>query len=117
MQPCAMQSTQLVIVCSQSGACVVSYRTGVSYNYRDMLMNFVCNLRRLKLFDSLVIAVRICVLFNRLFSPTLHAPFYPTIMGHPLHLNLPNGHTSRSQMVQIGTTAPELATDTNVHHP
>mmetsp|Transcript_21205 Transcript_21205/g.55302 ORF Transcript_21205/g.55302 Transcript_21205/m.55302 type:complete len:734 (+) Transcript_21205:388-2589(+) len=30
--------------------------TGVSYNYRDMLMNFVCNLRRLKIFDSLVIA-------------------------------------------------------------
>jgi hypothetical protein len=30
--------------------------TGVSYNYRDILMNFVCNLRRLGIYDSLVIA-------------------------------------------------------------
>ncbi len=30
--------------------------TGVSYAYRDMLMNFICNLRRLGLYDSLVIA-------------------------------------------------------------
>eukprot|EP00040_Diaphanoeca_grandis_P002741 m.22583 g.22583 ORF g.22583 m.22583 type:complete len:761 (+) comp13861_c0_seq1:146-2428(+) len=30
--------------------------TGISYNYRDMLMNFVCNLRRLGIYDHLVIA-------------------------------------------------------------
>ena len=30
--------------------------TGVSYNYRDILMNYVCNLRRLGIYDMLVIA-------------------------------------------------------------
>jgi len=30
--------------------------TGMSFNYRDMLMNFVCNLRRLGIYDRLVIA-------------------------------------------------------------
>ena len=30
--------------------------TGVSYAYRDMLMNFVCNLRRLGLHNNLVVA-------------------------------------------------------------
>lgn len=30
--------------------------TGASYNYRDMVMNFVCNLRRLGIYQSLVIA-------------------------------------------------------------
>ena len=30
--------------------------TGVSYNYRFMLMNFVCNLRRLGIYDTLIIA-------------------------------------------------------------
>eukprot|EP00041_Stephanoeca_diplocostata_P009918 m.156830 g.156830 ORF g.156830 m.156830 type:complete len:742 (+) comp17950_c0_seq8:272-2497(+) len=30
--------------------------TGVSYNYREVLMNFVCNIRRLGIYDSLIIA-------------------------------------------------------------
>ena len=30
--------------------------TGVSYNYRFMLMNFVCNLRRLGVYDTLIVA-------------------------------------------------------------
>ncbi len=30
--------------------------TGISFNYRFVLMNFVCNLRRLGIFQNLVIA-------------------------------------------------------------
>eukprot|EP00053_Salpingoeca_punica_P009097 m.81418 g.81418 ORF g.81418 m.81418 type:complete len:764 (-) comp14876_c0_seq3:854-3145(-) len=30
--------------------------TGVSYAYRDVLMNFICNLRRLGIYDSLIVA-------------------------------------------------------------
>lgn len=32
--------------------------TGVSFNYRDMLMNFVCNIRRLGIYDQVTQCAR-----------------------------------------------------------